>query len=84
MKRNYWLDWTLFILVVICAGTGIVMDFHLFSGGKDVKILLTDWHKDTGYLKIAGLLFHLAWHMGWIKNVTRLMFGSKNVKNSEA
>ena len=77
MKKNYYVDLLLFISGVICIATGVIIDFHLFSGGKATKIMLTDWHIYSGYTMMAGLLLHLAWHWGWVKNVTKLLFGNK-------
>ena len=78
MKKNYILDVMLFIAAFICITTGVVLDFHLFSGGKSVKMMVTDIHVYSGYLMMAGLLLHLAWHMGWIRNVTKLFFQAKS------
>ncbi len=74
MKKNYFLDWLLFICIVICAVTGLIIDFHWFSGGREVKVMLTTWHKYAGYLMAVGMIFHLSWHMGWVRNVTKLLF----------
>ena len=76
MKKNYILDRIFFIVVLICVATGLILDFHWFSGGREVKMLLTDWHRYTGYLMGIGLLLHLAWHIGWIRNVTKMLLQS--------
>ena len=76
MKKNYILDIILFIAGLVCILTGIVLDFHLFSGGREAKMFITDIHIYTGYTMAIGLLFHLAWHMGWIRNVTKLLLQS--------
>ena len=36
MKKNYLLDWILFISGGICITTGLMLDFHLLPGGADV------------------------------------------------
>ena len=48
MKRNFILDILLVVSTLLCAVTGIVLDFHLFSGGRSVKMLLITIHKWSG------------------------------------
>ncbi len=77
MKKNYILDILLFLAATVCIVTGIMLDFHLFRGGREMKMLITNWHIWSGYIMLVGILFHLAWHWGWIRNVTKLLFGNK-------
>ncbi len=83
MKKNYFLDIVLFLTGLICIVTGIILDFHWFSGGREVKMLFTNIHIYTGYTMSIGLLFHLAWHMGWIRNVTKLVFRNPSVSKGK-
>ena len=71
MKKNFYLDLLLFASGLICIITGIILDFHLFSGGKSVKILLTDIHIYSGYTMSVALLFHLVWHWKWVRAVSK-------------
>lgn len=71
MKKNFYLDLLLFVSGLICIITGIIIDFHLFSGGKSVKILLTDIHIYSGYTMSVALLFHLVWHWKWVRAVSK-------------
>lgn len=75
MKKNFYLDLLLFISGLICIVTGIIIDFHLFTGGKAVKMLLTDIHTYSGYIMSIALIFHLIWHWKWVQAV------SKQLKN---
>ena len=77
MKKNYILDIVLFISAAVCIVTGVMMDFHIGITGREMKMFITDWHIWSGYIMLLGILFHLAWHWGWIQNVTKLLFGSK-------
>lgn len=71
MKKNFYLDLLMFISGLICIITGIIIDFHLFSGGKSVKILLTDVHIYSGYIMSIALIFHLIWHWKWVRAVSK-------------
>ena len=44
IKKNFYLDVVLFVACLTCIVTGVVMDFHLFSGGREVKHLLKEVH----------------------------------------
>lgn len=84
MKKNYWLDVLLFVTGLTCIVTGLVLDFHWFAGGRTTKMFLMDIHIYTGYAMSIGLLFHLAWHMGWIKNVTKMIWGQDKTSQKKA
>ena len=77
MKKNYILDIVLFISAAVCIVTGVMMDFHIGITGREMKMLITDWHIWSGYIMLLGILIHLFWHWGWIQNVTKLLFGSR-------
>jgi hypothetical protein len=75
MKRNFGLDVLLFLSGLICIGTGICLDFHLLAI-SDYEFLhkLRDIHIYSGYVMAVGIIFHIAWHAGWIKSVTKQLF----------
>jgi hypothetical protein len=77
MKKHYVLDVLLFIAAFLCIFTGIILDFRFFSGGRNAKIMLTNWHIYSGYTILAGLVLHLAWHWSWLQGTTRLLIGNK-------
>ena len=77
MRKNYILDVLLFISACLCILTGIILDFHLFTGGRNAKVLLTNWHSYSGYILLTGLFLHLAWHWGWLQGTTRRLWGNK-------
>ena len=77
MRKNYILDVLLFIVAFFCIFTGIILDFHLFTGGRNIKVLLTNWHAYSGYIMLTGLCLHLAWHWGWLQGTTRRLLGHK-------
>lgn len=75
MKKNFLLDAVLFISGLICIVTGIMMDFHLLPhGDMAFRRLVRDFHIYTGYIMAIGLIFHIAWHSGWIKSASKQIF----------
>lgn len=75
MKKNFGLDVVLFISGLICIVTGILMDFHLLPrGDMELRRLVRDFHIYTGYIMAVGLIFHIAWHGGWIKSAAKQLF----------
>ena len=78
MKRNYYLDCLLFISGIICIVTGLMLDFHLISGGKEVRSLYKHIHIYSGYFMGLALIIHLLWHKGWISQATKKILGRKN------
>ncbi len=78
MKKNYWLDWLLFISGLICIVTGLMLDFHLISGGREARLFYRHIHIYSGYIMGIGLLFHLIWHKDWISMATKKILGRKN------
>lgn len=80
MKKNFYLDAVLFVSCLICVATGLVLDFHLFSGGRGVKMLLRDIHTWSGYIMGAGFLLHVVWHTGWIKAAAKQVLGGGKEK----
>ena len=79
MKKNFWLDVILLISGLICIVTGICLDFHIFPRG-DMDILRTFRHVHiySGYVMAAVLIFHVAWHAGWLKNSAKKIFKSRD------
>ncbi len=78
MKKNFWLDVILFLSALICIVTGILMDFRLISGGREVRFLIRNLHIYSGYVMGIGIIFHIFWHGAWIKNATKNIFVKKN------
>lgn len=74
MKKNFWLDVILFVSGLICIATGIMLDFHLIEGGREVHRIYRLVHKYSGYVMAVGIIFHLAWHFDWIRNAAKKIF----------
>ena len=74
MKKNFTLDVVLFISAVICILTGIILDFHLVPGGKEMSKPFKLIHTYSGYIMAVGLIFHIFWHISWIKSATKKFF----------
>ena len=74
MKRNFILDILLVVSALLCAVTGIVLDFHLFSGGRSVKMLLFTIHKWSGYGMAVLAALHFAWHWNWLRHAARTLW----------
>lgn len=75
MKKNFWLDVLLFLSGLICIVTGICLDFHLMPGGDfGIRRTLRNFHIYSGYIMAAGLIFHIAWHGGWVKSAAKQLF----------
>ena len=64
----------LFLSVLICIVTGIILDFHLVEGGREVRRIYKLVHTYSGYVMAVGLVIHLAWHIDWIKQSARKIF----------
>ena len=77
MKKNFTLDTILFIAAIICFVTGIMMDFHLIPGGKEMRKPYKLAHIYSGYVMAVGVILHLAWHFDWIKVTAKKVFGGK-------
>ena len=74
MKRNFILDILLVVSTLLCVVTGIVLDFHLFSGGRSVKMLLFTIHKWSGYGMAVFAVLHFAWHWNWLRHAARTLW----------
>jgi len=77
LKKNFSLDVLLFVSGLICIVTGIVLDFHLVPRGTEARHLVRNFHIYSGYIMAVGLIFHLAWHMNWIKNAAKNFLGKR-------
>ena len=75
MKKNFTLDAILFVSALICFVTGILMDFHAIPGGKEMRRPFRLAHTYSGYVMAVGVILHLVWHVEWIKNSARKIFG---------
>ncbi len=71
MRKNFWLDVILFVSGLICIATGICLDFHLIGREMETRRLVRDIHIYSGYVMTVGIIFHIAWHGGWIKSVAK-------------
>lgn len=77
MKKNFLLDVVLFISGILCIVTGIVMDFHLVPGGREMRHLVRLIHIYSGYVMAIGIILHIFWHVGWIKSAAKNIFRKK-------
>ena len=77
MKKNFYLDLVIFIACLACLITGLMLDFHLFEGGRDVRHYWRDIHAYIGYVMAAGVLLHIIWHVKWIKAAAKQIFCKK-------
>ena len=59
MKKNYGLDWLLFLSGLACIATGIILDFHLIPGGKEAKGPFVMVHRYSGYIMAVAILIKL-------------------------
>lgn len=50
MKKNYCLDWLLFLSGLACIATGLLLDFHLIPGGREAKGPFVTVHTYSGYI----------------------------------
>ena len=78
MKKNFGVDVILFISGLICIVTGVLMDFRLVPGGREVRFLVRNFHIYSGYLMGLGIIFHIFLHKSWIKNAAKNIFFKKN------
>ncbi|MBO4402019.1 MAG: DUF4405 domain-containing protein [Selenomonadaceae bacterium] len=75
MLKNFWLDVALFVSGIICIVTGVMLDFHLLpSGDMDIRRLVRKIHTYSGYVMAVALIFHVAWHGGWLKAAAKQIF----------
>lgn len=78
MKKNFWLDVVLFISALICIVTGILMDFHVVPGGREVRHFVRVAHTYTGYIMAVGVVIHIFWHANWIQSAAKNIFRKKS------
>lgn len=77
MKKNFWLDVVLFLSALICIVTGIMMDFRLVPGGREVRFFVRNAHIYSGYVMGIGIIFHILFHRSWIKSAAKNIFVKK-------
>ena len=77
MKKNFNLDVILLVSGIICIVTGIILDFNIVERGNALRRTIRDFHIYSGYIMAVGLIFHLAWHMNWIKSAAKNIFKKK-------
>ena len=78
MKKNFYLDLILFLSGLICIVTGILMDFRLVPGGREVRFFVRNAHIYSGYVMGIGIIFHIFLHKTWIKSAAKNIFFKKN------
>ena len=78
MKKNFWLDVILFISAMICIITGVLLDFHLISGGRETRYFVRLAHTYTGYVMAVAVILHVLWHGSWIKSAAKNIFFKKS------
>ena len=78
MKKFFILDTLLFVCVLVCIVTGIMLDFHLIPGGKESRYPFKLAHIYCGYVMAVGLILHLAWHFDWIKSEAKKFLERKS------
>ena len=59
MKKNFYLDVVIFIACLICLITGLMLDFHLIAGGREVRHYWREIHTYIGYAMEAGVLLNI-------------------------
>lgn len=74
MKKNFFLDIILFISALTCIFTGLEMDYYFISLNRELRFLLRDIHRYSGYLMAIGIVIHIIWHSGWIKSAVENIF----------
>lgn len=74
MKKNFAVDLIIFISGIICIVTGIILDFHFVKHGTEIRHIVRNFHTYSGYIMTVGLIFHIFWHMNWIKNSAKNIF----------
>ena len=77
MKKNFVLDMLLLVSGAACIVTGVILDFHLFFGGREVKFLITEIHRWTGYIMTIGIVLHFIWHWKWLKAIAGQLSAKK-------
>jgi hypothetical protein len=71
-ERNFWLDWTLFIVYSITVGSGFLLWLVIPHGantafaGIDRGVWLSI-HIGSGFLGLMGVILHIVWHWRWLK-----------------
>ena len=78
MNKNFWIDVILFISGMICIVTGIILDFHLISGGREIFHTLRRIHIYSGYVMAIGIILHVFLHVNWIKTAVKNIFFKKS------
>ena len=85
IKRNYWTDFVMFVLVAITTITGLVLFFILPSGRRSglqtfldiAKETWVDVHTWVGLIFIIVAVIHLILHWKWIITMTKNLFKKK-------
>jgi hypothetical protein len=71
-ERNFWLDWTMFIVFMITIVSGFLLWLAIPNGkplvttGIDRNIWLMI-HIVSGFLGLLGVVIHIIWHWDWLK-----------------
>lgn len=70
MKKHRNLDTLLLLVFLLIAGTGIVLDMHIFPKGE-LTGNIKNVHIYLGYFMIACIALHLFLHRAWIRQAFR-------------
>ena len=82
IKRNYWIDFVMFVLIAIASLTGLVLFIILPSGRRSgwqtflgiAKETWVDIHTWAGLIFIIVVILHLILHWKWIVVMTKNLF----------
>jgi hypothetical protein len=71
-KRNFWLDVTIFVALLITTITGFILwlviphkpEIIFLGFSRSIWINVHIWF---GVIGLAGIVLHIVWHWGWLK-----------------
>jgi hypothetical protein len=58
----------LFIALLVQAGTGVILAFHLFISKPGLFVAVGELHEYTGFVFVALALSHLYLNWGWVRS----------------
>jgi hypothetical protein len=73
-ERNFWLDWIMFFIFLICSMSGIILwllvpncNNSIFAGIDQAVWLV--FHECVGFLGLVLVTFHIVLHWNWLKTL---------------